>query len=485
MAKRAAGDTTLVWFRRDLRVVDNPALYHAAANGNRVVPVFIWRPEEEGRWPPSDASQWWLHQSLRSLQRSLREKGSRLIIRLGSVAAVLHELAQETGARGVFWNRRYEPHIHYRDTELETGLVENGLQVRTFNSALLFEPWATATKQGTPFRVFTPFWKACMLSQAPPEPLPEPHSLRPIPKWPRSLKLKELALEPAVDWAGGLCQAWQPGEAGALDRLEAFVRDGADDYHEQRDIPGVKGTSRLSPHLHFGEIGPRQVWHAIEAVGALSHKGGLRGRESFLRQLFWREFAHHVLYHNPASADVPLRPAFEHFPWRDDDEGLRAWQSGRTGYPWVDAGMRELWATGWMHNRVRLAAASFLVKHLLIPWQEGARWFWDTLVDADLANNSMGWQWTAGCGVDAAPYFRIFNPIAQGGRFDPDGTYVRRWVPQIAGLPDRFVHCPWQAPAEVLMNAGVVLGTTYPHPIVDHAHARARALDAYDEVKGR
>jgi deoxyribodipyrimidine photo-lyase len=473
----------IVWFRLDLRLADNPALCDAAATGRPIIPAFIWCPEEEGAWLPGAATKWWLHQSLCSLRNNLEKKGARLVIRRGPAVFALRKLIKETGASAVHWNRRYEPTLQDRDAKIEKVLTAEGILVRTSNSALLFEPWEIATKQGTPFRVFTPFWKACQTSNSPPEPLPEPKALVPPDAWPQSLDIENLGLEPTADWTGGLRKAWQPGEGGAWERLKSFVEGPIDDYDDQRDMPAVEGTARLSPHLHFGEIGPRQVWHNVEAQAAAC-ADRTQGHEAFLRQLFWREFAHHVLYHQPHTTDAPLRPAFAVFPWADDDEALCAWQQGRTGYPLVDAGMRELWATGWMHNRVRLSAASFLVKHLLIPWQEGARWFWDTLVDADLANNTLGWQWTAGCGADAAPYFRIFNPVRQGERFDPQGAYVRRWVPEVAKLANNFVHCPWQAPIDALKEAGIVLGDTYPRPIIDHAQARARALHAYDEVKG-
>jgi deoxyribodipyrimidine photo-lyase len=333
-------------------------------------------------------------------------------------------------------------------------------------------------KSGKPFQVFTPFWKNCLAKPDPAEPLPAPARIPAPDKWPDSLPLAALELEPRIDWAAGMRAAWTPGEAGAQDRLAHFFSGAAERYGAARDIPGIEGTSRLSPHLHFGEISPRQVWHAARLSGIAGW------RESrYLAEVGWREFAHHLLYHFPRTPVEPLRPEFARFPWRENDEALKAWQRGLTGYPVVDAGMRELWATGWMHNRVRMIVASFLVKDLLISWTEGAWWFWDTLVDADLAQNTLGWQWTAGCGADAAPYFRVFNPSGQGEKFDADGSYVRRWCPELARVPQEWLHRPWEAPAAVLAAAGVVLGRNYPKPIVDHAAARDFALKAFASLK--
>jgi deoxyribodipyrimidine photo-lyase len=470
---------SILWFRQDLRLADNPALTAALERGAPIIPVFVWAPEEDGRWAAGGASCWWLHQSLAQLDADLRTRDSRLILRVGGSLATLRDLARECGAGAVFWNRRYEPAAIARDTEIKTALREDGLVVDTCNAALLHEPWTVRTQADKPFQVFTPFWKACLRAGTPADPLPAPDAIASPARWPRSASLAALGLEPKIDWAAGMRTAWQPGEAGAAAQLERFLDDGLAGYDEARNRPDVPGSSRLSPHLHFGEIGPRQVLHAVEHRAALDGTPGLvRGAESYLREIGWREFAHHLIFHFPHTAVAPLRAEFAHFPWADDPAGLKAWQRGRTGYPLVDAGMRELWATGWMHNRVRMVVASFLVKDLLLPWQAGADWFWDTLVDADLANNTLGWQWTAGCGADAAPYFRIFNPVSQGEKFDPDGTYVRRWVPQLARLPKQWVHKPWQAPAAVLADAGVEIGRTYPAPIVDHGAARHRALAA-------
>ncbi len=468
---------SLLWFRIDLRLADNPALHAAIASG-AVIPVFIWDPKSEEPWRPGGASNWWLHQSLAALDESLRKLGSRLIIRSGVLLETLHALAKETGAESVMWNRRYEPAVIARDAGIKKSLAEAGIQAESFCGALLHEPWTVENKSAKPFQVFTPFWKNCLTKPDPEEPLPAP-TLIPAPaKWPDSLALAELGLEPEINWAGGMRDAWTPGEASAQKRLAGFLGNAAARYGAARDIPGIEGTSRLSPHLHFGEISPRQIWHA-------ARESGLPGwRESrYITEVGWREFAHHLLYHFPRTPTEPLRPEFARFPWRENEAALRAWQRGQTGYPIVDAGMRELWATGWMHNRVRMIVASFLVKDLLISWTEGAWWFWDTLVDADLAQNTLGWQWTAGCGADAAPYFRVFNPCSQGEKFDGDGAYVRRWCPELARVPQEWLHRPWEAPAETLAAAGVVLGRNYPRPIVDHAAARDFALKAFASLK--
>jgi deoxyribodipyrimidine photo-lyase len=384
----------------------------------------------------------------------------------------------------VFWSRRHEPAIIARDAKLIEALWNDGLTVESFNAALLHEPWTIQNQSGKPFQVFTPFWKHCLTKADPDLPVSAPKKLPGPNSWPKSLGLDELELEPKINWTEGLRAAWQPGEAGATANLNRFLAKAVDHYTDQRNRPDVTGTSRLSPHLHFGEVSPRQIWHGLARMGS---KRGLpvekwRGSQ-FLAEVGWREFAHHLLYHFPHTPAEPLRPNFKDFPWCKDAAFLEAWQRGRTGYPIVDAGMRELWKTGWMHNRVRMIVASFLVKDLLLPWTDGARWFWDTLVDADLAQNTLGWQWTAGCGADAAPYFRVFNPISQGETFDPKGDYVRRWCPELSKLPDEWLHKPWQASPEILARAGVQLGRTYPDPVVSHAIAREVALEAFAKIK--
>jgi deoxyribodipyrimidine photo-lyase len=465
----------MVWFGLDLRLADNPALEGAVARRGAVLPVFIWAPEEESPWSPGSASRWWLHQSLGELQAALAKVGSKLIVRRGPTVGALLALAAESGAKSVFWNRRYEPATIARDRELERRLRERGIAAESCPGNLLFEPGTILNADGKPYQVFTPFWRACVAMPDPEEPKPAPGRLRAPAEWPASLEISQLGLEPEVDWASGMRQTWRPGERGASMRMEAFLGSAIESYGTDRDRPDRGGTSRLSPHLHFGEIGARRIWHEVRPYGAAA--------DAYLRQVAWREFSYHLLFHYPHTPRQPLRPEFRHFPWRVDATGLRAWTRGHTGYPLVDAGMRELWHTGWMHNRVRMLAASFLVKHLMIPWQEGAAWFWDTLVDADLANNTMGWQWSAGCGADAAPYFRIFNPVIQGERFDPDGHYVRRWVPELVSVPNQWIHKPWEAPVSVLAEAGVKLGEDYPWPIVEHDAARERALAALASMK--
>jgi deoxyribodipyrimidine photo-lyase len=474
----------LVWFRLDLRLKDHPAFHAAIERGGPVVPVFVWAPEEETPWEPGAASRWWLHHSLSALDGSMRSIGARLIIRRGPTSAALLAVAKEVGAEAVFWNDRYEPAVVSLEATVAAVMREAGLEVSRFNGRLFNEPWAIKNKSGRPFQVFTPYWKRCMMALDPALPLRAPRSFAVPVRWPRSESIESLELEPAGGWASKLGASWQPGEVGAGGRLREFVKGGVTRYGEERNRPDRGGTSRLSPHLHFGEISPRQVWHALKREA-----GRRKVEESewrtwpFLVELGWREFAHQLLYHFPRTTDEPLREEYGRFPWRQDPEWLRAWQRGRTGYPFVDAGMRELWGTGWMHNRVRMVVGSFLVKDLLLDWREGARWFWDTLVDADLAQNTMGWQWTAGCGADAAQFFRIFNPNGQGERFDPRGDYVRRWVPELGRLPVEWIHRPHEAPGEVLARAGVELGRTYPWPIVRHAIAREAALEALSRVR--
>ncbi|MDK2972203.1 MAG: deoxyribodipyrimidine photo-lyase [Candidatus Sumerlaeota bacterium] len=468
----------IVWFRRDLRLADNPALREAVDRGAPVVPVYIHAPEEEAPWSPGGASQWWLHHALARLAESLEQRGSRLIVRRGPSEKALLDLARETGATAVCWNRLYDPGTLERDKAVKLALRASGIEAFSRNAALLFEPWTIQTGTGDPYKVFTPFWRRCLQETPPPHPIAKPHRVPAPAAWPESVPLGELGLLPAIKWDAGFCDAWTPGEDGAHASLRRFAGEHAAAYGNTRNRPDLAGTSRLSPHLHFGEIGPRQVWHTVARDGPLSE-----GVRTFLAEIGWREFAHHLLFHYPRTTHEPLRPEFSAFPWRTAERDLAAWQQGRTGYPIVDAGMRELWATGWMHNRVRMIVASFLVKHLLLPWNDGAAWFWDTLVDADLAANTLGWQWSAGCGADAAPYFRVFNPILQGAKFDPKGEYVRRWVPEIAALPGRHLFAPWEAPAGVLDEARVRLGTTYPHPLVEHPEGRARALAAFETIR--
>ena len=453
------------------------------AAGRPIVPLYILDDETPGAWRWGGASRWWLHHSLDSLATDLEKLGCSLVLRRGPADQVLGDVVRETEAAGVYWNRCYEVFAIDRDRRIKADLTAAGIEARSFNAGLLFEPWTLGTRQGGAFKVFTPFWKAILANPEPAAPAGAPVAV-PSGSIPSSEELAGWALLPeAPDWAAGLRASWQPGERGAQKRLRDVLSECLDGYQTRRDQPAETGTSRLSPHLHWGEIGPRQVWHAVRTQSLGTDSAREEAGLAFLRQIAWREFSYHLLYHWPDLPEIAWRQDFRSFPWQDETPAYRAWCRGTTGYPLVDAGMRELWYCGWMHNRVRMVVASFLTKHLLVSWRLGAAWFWDTLVDADLANNSAGWQWVAGCGADAAPYFRIFNPVLQGERFDPRGAYVRRWVPELAGLPDGLIHSPWKATEAALRQAGIALGVTYPRPVVDHATARERALETYKLLK--
>ena len=471
----------LVWFRDDLRVDDNPALRAAAETGAQVLTLYCL-DEEAGR-PPGGASRWWLHHALARLAEALEGLGVPLVLRSGDAQHEVLTLAETIGAEAVVWNRRYTADGIAQDTAIKTALKDKGFEARSFNAHLLYEPWTVQTGSGGPYRVFTPFSRAARASGQPPKPVPAPTSITGYCGPVETLSLDDLALLPTrPDWAGGLRETWTPGPLGARVNLDTFLASKLATYPDDRNVPGIEATTRLSPHLRFGEISPREVWHAAEVADA--------PRDSifkFHQELLWREFSYHLLYHYPDLPTANHQPKFDSFPWADTSGGdgaehLAAWQKGQTGYPIVDAGMRELWHTGWMHNRVRMIVGSFLVKHLLIDWRAGENWFWDTLVDADPANNTASWQWVAGSGADAAPYFRIFNPVLQGEKFDGDGAYTRRWVPEVARLPKKYLHKPWEAPASVLAEAGMTLGSTYPRPIVDHKQARDRALQAFKSL---
>lgn len=453
----------ILWFRQDLRLADNPAL-HAAAAGP-VLPVYILDDAAAGEWAHGGAQRWWLHHALAALRSDLRALGLELLLLRGDAVAELGALAARSGAGAIHAARLYEPWARARDARLAEALPP-GCRLTLHSGALLHEPHRVRTGQGNPYAVYTPFSRALFALGEPPPPLPVP-ALTAAPAQ-TGLALEALELLPRRDWADGFSQHWTPGEAGAAARLARFSAPALAAYDQDRNLPGRPGgTSALSPHLRFGEISPRQVWHAARAAGA-------EGPHTFLKEILWREFAHHLLWHRPEMPEAPLQKGFEKFPWQLDARLLRAWQRGETGYPIIDAGMRQLWATGWMHNRVRMITASFLVKHLLQPWQDGEAWFWDTLVDGDLAANSASWQWVAGCGADAAPYFRVFNPVLQGEKFDADGAYTRAWVPEVAGLPAKFLHQPWSAPRPP---------PGYPRPVIEHAAGRARALAAYAALR--
>ncbi len=481
---------TILWFRKDLRLADNSALEAAIRAGGPVVPVFIWAPEEAGDWAPGAASRWWLHQALMSLSEEWKVKarilsdtqgqGGGLVLRQGGSLDTLRELIAETGAKRVYWNRRYESPLRELDAEIKRSLREDGMNVESFNSALLNEPHTASTGGGQPYKVYTPYWKKVKDRPLPDLADPDFEQLQLQENSPDSVELDSLGLLPSISWDAGFYEKWDVSEKAALDRLDDFLLEPVKEYATDRDRPDVDGTSCLSPYLHWGQIGPRQIVHKLKETTGLSGKGA----QVYLKEIYWREFAYNVLYHFPHTPDKPLREEYASFPWKHDKETLRAWQKGRTGYPIVDAGMRQLWETGWMHNRVRMIVSSLLVKHLLHDWHEGAKWFWDTLVDADLASNTLGWQWSGGCGADAAPYFRVFNPIIQGKKFDPDGNYVRQYVPELKNLDAEFIHTPWEAPSDVLMKAGLSLGQDYPEPIVEHKKGRERALAALDQFKG-
>lgn len=440
---------TLVVFQLDLRLLDHPALAEAVHRGGPIIPVFLWAPEEEKPWAPGAASRWWLHHSLEALETALRQKGSRLIYRSGSSLTQIKALVHETGAKRVFWNKRYEPACRKREEQWHKVLRAAGVLTESFDGNLLFSPEKVRTKTGKPYQVFTPFWRRCgdeivgpLL--AGPKKIPSPS------RWPKSEMLPSWKLLPRLDWADGFSKIWEPGLVGAQKALARFNSKKVAQYGRGRDVPAEAGTSRFSPHLHFGELSPREIWHHIRGTGA----------ERFLREIGWREFAYHLLIHFPHTPESALHSKFNFFRWSTDGRALKAWQRARTGYPLIDAGLRELWATGWMHNRVRMVVGSFLVKDLRISWEKGARWFWDTLVDADLANNTLGWQWVAGCGADAAPYFRVFNPVLQQKKFDPQKRYIKKWIPEFGS-------------------------SNYGPPIVDHNQSRADALLRYSELKDR
>jgi deoxyribodipyrimidine photo-lyase len=467
----------IVWFRQVMRLADHPALLAAVATGHPVIPVYILDDEAPGQWRLGGARRWWLHHSIAALDQALRDRGSRLLLRRGSTIDHLRDLARQLNASAVYATRSLEPWARTLEANAQAALAADGVELKRFPGASLFDPDDVRSKSGRPFGLYAPFRRS-IADRDVPAPLSAPDAIRSLAHLPGGDKLEHWQLLPRTpDWAGGLRETWVPGEEAAAAQLESFLQNGIEAYHELRDRPDLQGTSRLSPYLVNGELSLRTCWHA-----ACVREGGM-GVEAFLRELAWREYSCHLLFHWPAIPEEPFRSEYSEFPWNDDRAALLAWQRGRTGYPMVDAGMRQLWHTGWMHNRVRMITASFLIKHLLLPWQAGETWFWDTLVDADLASNAVNWQWVAGSGADAAPYFRIFNPVKQGETHDPNGDYVRRWVPELAKLPAAHIHAPWQGPDRELERAGVILGKTYPRPLVDHAAARARALAAFENMR--
>lgn len=462
----------IVWHYRDLRLEDHPALTEASKKDQAIISLYIHDPEAERPWQSTGASDWWLHHSLDDLQKRYRQMGSDLILRQGSAQRVFQEILQEISVKEVYWTERFQPAIRQRDAEIKAWLESQGVSVSICEGNYLISPSALLNQSGNPYVVYTPFWKAVDKDPSFGVPLPIP----PLKRAPKiaSLPLEAFQCLPTIPWDREMREVWRPGRAGAEALLKKFFANRVSDYGVLRDFPGEEGTSRLSPHLAFGEISPREIWTRCQ---------GHPKAEPYLKQLVWREFANYFLYYVPSSSDTSWRREFESFPWQHQSPHLKSWKKGVTGYPIVDAGMRQLWRTGWMHNRVRMIVASFLIKDLMVHWVEGARWFWETLVDFDLANNTLGWQWTAGSGPDAAPYFRIFNPVLQGEKFDPQGDYVKKYVPELSHVPARWIHRPWEAPPSILKDAGVILGKTYPQPVVAHDAARKKALEAYHALK--
>jgi len=477
----------IVWLRDDLRLADQPALHAAAASGAPVLCVYVFDEASPGLRPLGGASRWWLHHSLEAVAASLARIGGRLDILRGESAKLIPALAETSAARAVFWTRRYGAAEIAIDSAVKATIAAQGREAKSFNGQLLCEPFALKTKTGGPYRVFTPFWRAVSTQETIPAPLPAPDRLQ-AAVWPQAaperVTLADLGLLPTrPDWAGGLRAAWRPGEASARARLDAFLDEKLASYAADRDRPGVDAASRLSPHLRFGEMSPRTIWAATRHA-AESGRADAASAAKFLSELGWRDFSYHLLFHNPDLATRNYNPRFDAFPWAArSDAHLEDWRRGRTGYPIVDAGMRELWATGTMHNRVRMIAASFLIKHLMIDWRRGEEWFWDTLCDADPASNPASWQWVAGSGADAAPYFRIFNPVTQSERFDPQGRFIRQYVPELSRVPNRFIHAPWRMSSREQDEYGIVIGRDFPAPIVDHEMARRRTLKRYMAVR--
>jgi deoxyribodipyrimidine photo-lyase len=473
---------SIVWFRQDLRLSDNPALAQAAAAGC-ILPVYILDDGNAGEWAMGGASRWWLHHSLCALSASLDH---RLLVLCGDPLTLLPALAAAAGANAVYWNRCYEPWRIQRDGKLKKHLQENGREVHSFNAALLWEPWQVLKQDQTPYRVFTPFYRrGCLNAGEPANPLPAPARMNLLP--PQQLPgfsasfgenaIRALQLLPILPWDGTMKETWEIGEQAAFSRLQEFLSEGLTGYREGRNFPSRNNVSRLSPYLHFGEISPRQVWREASAAGLVA--GADADLDCFQSELGWREFSHSLLYYNPDLPRTPIQKRFNAFPWQENPAALHAWQQGNTGFPLIDAGMRELWQTGYMHNRVRMAVGSFLVKNLRLHWHRGEDWFWDCLVDADLANNSASWQWISGCGADASPYFRVFNPVTQSEKFDGNGEYLRRYLPELGRLSDKYIHAPSAAPASVLRQAGVILDENYPRAITDLRESREAALSAF------
>ena len=472
----------IVWFRKDLRILDNPCLDFALRAGKEIIPVFIWDKNEGGQWSPGATSRWWLRNTLDSLRSSFEELGGKLIFRTGKAEKILPMVVSETNPDSVYFSRVYDPAGLVTQNSVEKALEKKGIAVYSFNASLLNEPWEIKNGTGRPFQVFTPYWKVSRggIHREPASYKPSDISFANEPI--QSQRLEELDLLPNHPWPEKLSEHWNVSEAAGHELIAQTAEVLTRSYSSHRNIPSVEGTSRLSPYLAWGLVSPRQI---CQAVLQAQRKDNAKGVEDYLAEIGWREFSYHLLYHFPSIPDRPLRPKYANFPWRKDRGALQKWKYGRTGYPLVDAGMHQLYETGWMHNRVRMVVASFLVKHLLLSWSEGAKWFWDTLVDADLASNTQGWQWAAGCGADAAPYFRIFNPILQGEKFDRDGRYVKYWIPSLSNMPSKWIFRPWKADPLLLRKHDIKLGIHYPMPCVDHSRARTRALAALNSLASK
>ena len=464
---------SIIWFRQDLRLHQNPALT-AACKAANVLPIYILDDENAGKYQMGEASRWWLHHSLSALDASL---GNALNIYCGDAATVIADLCQRFTVDAVYWNRCYEPSYIAQSTCIKQQLSSQGIKAHSINGSLLNEPWSVLKKDGSPYKVFTPYHREASKVESPVTLLPAPKLPTPLMIDPQASSLDILSLLPEINWDVDFYKCWTPGEAGALSALNTFLSNGINDYKDGRDKPALKAISRLSPHLHFGDISPQQI------ISALLTVADDQNSEHFKREIRWREFSYYLLFHFPSLPEKNFKATFDQFPWENNPTWLVKWQQGLTGYPLVDAGMRELWQTGSMHNRVRMVTASFLIKNLLIDWRLGAQWFWDCLVDADLASNSASWQWVAGCGTDASPYFRVFNPIIQGEKFDPQGHYTKRYLPELQELPDKYLFRPWEAPPEVLKKANVTLGQNYPLPMVDIKQSRQKALESYSITK--
>ena len=471
-------DIIIFWFRQDLRIVDNPGL-SKSLKSDKVLPIYILDDTNSNDFAMGAASRWWLHNSLRELNKNLDNK---LSLYKGDPSEILESLSFRFNIKGIYWNRCYEPWRIERDKKIKSKFIEKDIIVETFNSALLWEPWEILKSDNTPYKVFTPYYrKGCLMSEAPRKPLSPPNLNTLFEDKQNILQLDDLNLLPRIKWYKEMEKLWEPGEKGAHKKLESFLSDGLAGYKEGRNFPSKKNVSQLSAHMHYGEISPNQVWHGAKLKKELS--GIEKDLDHFLSELGWREFSYNLLFHFPELPRENLQKKFDNFPWIDNEILFDKWKKGLTGYPIVDAGMRELWQTGYMHNRVRMIVGSFLVKNLLLHWHKGEEWFWDCLIDADLASNSASWQWVAGSGADAAPYFRIFNPILQGKRFDPDGSYIKKFIPELEQLPSKYLFSPWEAPIEVLSEANIELGSDYPEPIVDLIKSRDRALEAFSTIR--